>query len=58
MCLGKYPEVEDLVRLRREELGVRMERKGRDQPRRQSGSSISVSKHPLTIPLCLPEAGK
>lgn len=44
MCLGKYPEVEDLVRLRREELGVRMERKGRGQPRRteQSGSSISV----------------
>ena len=27
MCLGKYPEVDDLVRLRREELGVRISSK-------------------------------
>lgn len=39
---------------------MRKERKGRGQSRRtqQSGSSISVSKHPLRVPLCLPEAGK
>lgn len=36
------------------------ERKGRGQSRRtqQSGLPISVSKHPLRVPLCLPEAGK